>query len=122
MLFKRLGAIFFAIAFFMAIGSFTSYFIDFLPREIARIGMLFSGAVAMLFNVLDYRTNKDKESTNLFFWLSSFILFIGLFFKIMHWPGSSIIILIGLTCTGISFFYNPFSTSNRTSDDDLLDQ
>lgn len=122
MLFKRLGAVAFAVAFFFAIGAFTSYFVGFLPRGTARIGMLGAGALAMLFNVLAFRTNAEKESSNLLFWLSSFVLFTGLIFKMMHWSGSSIIILIGIISTGISYFYNPFSTSDRTSNEDLLDQ
>ena len=118
---KKISSLFFALAFICALFVFTDYGYGIISKSTAKIGMIAAGAIAILLNLLAFRT-EPKEESNLFFWIGSVIVFVGLIFKIMHYPMNQLILLVGLLVTGISFFYNPFSSSTRTSDDDLLDQ
>lgn len=122
MLFKRLGSISFALAFVFAIAVFTNLFYPYISKSFAQTGMLFSGGFAMLMNLLATRNDGENAGKNILFWIGSAVLLIGLLVKMMHWPGFSLLLLAGASISGLSFFYNPFSTENDSSEDDLLDQ
>lgn len=121
MIFKRLGAILFALAFICAIGIFTNFFSGFMPKNVAKWGVIILGGAAMLMNLLSYRFDQDTESNNPVFWIGSVMVFIGLIFKIQHWPYSQYLLIAGLFVTGMSYFFNPFKKQDDESNDDLLD-
>lgn len=122
MMFKRLGSVFFAIAFLMAIVVFTNYGAKIIPRDIAKIGMILSGGIALLMNLISFRFDKSSEN-NPIYWIGSVGVFVGLIMKINRFPYNQYILIAGILLIGFSFFYNPFAKNNiTTKDDELLDQ
>lgn len=121
MIFKKIAAISFAIAFLMAIVMFTGIGIDIISRGIAKIIFLTCGAIGLLFNLFSFRSGKQRSGFNFFYWFGSIVLFFGLTFRIMHWPYGFYIIIAGLIIVGISFFYTPKMEDDASSNNDLLD-
>jgi heme/copper-type cytochrome/quinol oxidase subunit 4 len=121
MIFKRIGSIGFAFAFILAIVVMTGYGSDIISRSTARMGIILFGAVALLMNLLSFRYDPQSEGNNLIFWMGSAIIFVGLVFKMQHYPYNQLILVIGLGVAGLSFFYNPFK-KDSDQDDELLDQ
>lgn len=121
MVYKRIAAICFAIAFLMAIIMFTGTGSDYIPRSVAKIIFLAAGALGLLLNLLAFRFDKQNVNFNFFYWAGSIVLFFGLTFRIMHWPYSFYIIIAGLLIVGLSFFYNPKIDEDDSAKDDLLD-
>ncbi len=120
MIVKYLSAICFVIAFLMALVLFGRIGHSLVSTHTAKNIFIVSGAIGIFLNLLAYKTEKTKRSYNFWFWLGNLIILKGLIFKLMHWPYSSIIIVVGLAITGISFFYSPkIETSHKQ--EDLLD-
>ncbi|MGV3630725.1 MAG: hypothetical protein ACO1O6_05950 [Bacteroidota bacterium] len=120
MIFKRIGAICFALAFILAIGVFTNYFSAFISKPNAKIGIIICGGIALLMNLLAFRYDPNSESNNLVFWLGTVIIFIGLIFKIQNRHYDQYILIAGIFVVALSYFFNPFKKSEEP-DDDLLD-
>jgi hypothetical protein len=122
MIFKRLGSVCFAIAFLLAIVVFTSYGAKMIPREIAKIGMIIFGGIALLMNLISFRFDKSSEN-NPVYWIGSVGIFVGLILKMNHLIYNEFVLIAGIFIVGLSFFYNPFAKNNSTQkDDELLDQ
>lgn len=121
---KQISSIAFGIAFLMAIVLFGHVGTEYISMYTARIVFFIAGGIALFFNLLDFNRNKDQsEGFNFLFWTGSIILFIGLIFKLMHWPFSTYILIAGLLISGISFFIkgNIFN-NNEDEDKDLIDR
>ena len=122
MIFKRLGSICFAIAFLLAIVVFTNYGASFIPRYLAKTGMIIIGGIALLMNLISFRFDKSSEN-NPIYWIGSMLVFVGLIFKMNNLIYNEFVLIIGIFIVGLSFFYNPFAKANITQkDDELLDQ
>jgi hypothetical protein len=121
MILKRLASIFFAIAFLMGLVLFAGVGRTYISVSSAKIIFLSSGAIALLFNLLTFKSGKSDPGFNFVFWLGSIILFIGLIFFIMHWPYAYYIFMAGMLTVGISFFINPKLFQEKSSKDDILD-
>jgi len=121
MIFKRIGSVCFAFAFLLAIIVMTGYGSDIISKSMARMGIILFGAIALLMNLLSFRYDPQAEGNNLIFWIGSAIIFVGLIFKMQHYPFNQIILIVGLGVAGLSFFYNPFKKESN-QDDELLDQ
>lgn len=120
MIYKRLSSILFALAFISAIGVFTNYFQPYVSRWLAKSLVLVFGAVALLVNVLAFRSEEGKNSGyNIVFWIGAILVFGGLVMKLFNYPYFIFPIIPGLLIAGVSFFYNPFA--KREKRDDLLD-
>ncbi len=104
----------------MAIVLFTGYGREFIPIYIAKILFLIFGAIAFILNLVSFKSGKHEKTFNLFYWIGSIVLFIGLSFKILHWPFSILILLIGGRILGISFLL-PNKTKKVKKDSELLD-
>lgn len=120
MIFKRIGAICFAMAFILAIGVFTNYFSAFITKPQAKMGIIIFGGIALLMNLLAFRYDPNSESNNLVFWLGTVIIFIGLIFKIQNRHYDQYVLIAGIFVVALSYFFNPFKKSEE-KDDDLLD-
>lgn len=71
-------------------------------------------SAGMLFIYLSYssRSLRHKQGTPVFIGFG--VLFIGAVLKLMHWPFSSIVLLVGLSMTSIAYilFYARFTKKN----------
>lgn len=121
MIFKRIGAICFAIGFLLAIVVFTNYGSGIIPKYYAKVGMMILGGIALLMNLLSIRFDPQSDN-NFIFWIGTVGIFCGLIMKIMHWPFSQVFLLGGIAVVSLSYFYNPFSKKDTTQEDELLDQ
>ena len=122
MIFKRLVSICFAMAFLLAIVVFTNYGGNFVPRYIAKIGMILFGGTALLMNLISFRFDKSSEN-NPIYWIGSMGVFVGLILKMNQIIYNEIALIVGVFVVGLSFFYNPFTKNNAPQkDDELLDQ
>ena len=121
MILKKLAGICFAIAFIAAIVLFTGVGRAYLPLYIARIIFICAGAVAMLFNLLSFQHGKSNALFNFLYWAGSLVVFTGLVFFIMKWPYGFIILIVGMSITGISFFVPEEWFARKDKDEDLLD-
>jgi hypothetical protein len=56
-----------------------------------------------------------KASMNLFGFLAFFSIFTGILFKIMHWPGASVSLVLGVLLLNVGFlpmfFYDRYKRS-----------
>lgn len=120
MIFKRIGAICFALAFILAIGVFTDYLSDIISKANAKWGIIIFGGIALLMNLLSFRYDPDSESNNLIFWIGSVLIFVGLILKISHQQYDQYVLLGGIFVVALSYFFNPFK-KEEGADDDLLD-
>ena len=70
-------------------------------------------------NYILHRENKDKSMIILFIsaFLGSFGFFLGLLFKIQHWPGANILLFTGICILAILFLPVLLIYSNRNSKD-----
>ena len=120
MIFKKIGSICFAIAFILAMAVFTDIFSGIISKANAKYGIIIFGAIAMLMNLLSFRFDSDSENNNPIFWVGSVLVFIGLIFKMQHWPFDQYVLIAGIFVVGLSYFFNPFKRSEE-KDDELLD-
>jgi hypothetical protein len=121
MVLKKIAAGLFVLAFAMALLLFTNIGSGLLPLSTVQFLFLASGAVAFILNLVSFRHGKHSAEFNLFFWLGSIFVFIGLVFKIMHWPYSTYLLLAGLAVVGVSYLYNPFAERESNDENELLD-
>ena len=122
MVLKKIAGGLFIIAFAMAFLMFTEIGEGILPKSTVKFIFLVAGALAFLFNLISFRHGKHSAEFNLFFWIGSIFVFIGLVFKIMHWPYSTYVLLAGLGIVGVSYIYNPFSDNESNDENELLDR
>lgn len=121
--FKKIAGFCFIVAFTMAMIIYThsSIISYFLAKKI----FLFSGIIAFFLNLISFKDEKNKPDFNFLFWVGTIFLYVGLFIKINSWPMSTIVIYLGLTVTGVSFFYNPKLNNSDKFDsnesDDIID-
>lgn len=117
---KHISSFCFIVAFLMSLVLFGGIGEKVISPFKAKYIFIISGILGILLNLISYKTGKDKKEFNFWFWLGSIFISIGLMFKIMHWPYSLILIIIGGVLVGISFFYSPILDSEK-EDNDLLD-
>lgn len=120
MIFKRIGAVCFALAFISAIGAFT-HVTNLISQSDARYLVIIFGAIALLMNLLSFRYDQSNENSNLLYWIGTFVVFAGLILKMQRFNYSEYILIAGLLVIGLSYFYNPFQQNKDESNDDLLD-
>lgn len=84
-----------------------------------RILFYVSGALGLLFNLLQFRTKK--QDNNLLFWFGSLAVYIGFISRILKSEYANYLIILGLLLTAASYFYDPFKKSTN-EEDELLDQ
>lgn len=118
---KRISGISFALAFIMAIVLFTRYGSSIIPMNIAKYLFILFGAIALFTNLISFQQGKHSPIYSFSFWAASILLFIGFIFKIMHWPYSSILMIIGLSALGLTFFIPSKRSNEVEKDDELLD-
>ena len=118
MIFKKIAAICFALAFFLAIGVFTNYFQGFISKYNAKFGIIVVGGIALLMNLLSFKYDS-KSDNNIIFWAGSVVIFIGLILKISSNPLNPIVLIVGMIITALSYFFNPFE--KKESNEELLD-
>ena len=56
------------------------------------------------------------------FWIGSVFIFAGLIMKIKHIQFDQVVLIVGLSLVGLSYFYNPFTRKDTQQEDELLDQ
>ncbi len=117
---KKIAGISFAIAFLMAIVLFTGIGRTFVPGNTAKFLFLTFGAIALVLNLISYKSGKHEKTFNFFYWIGSIVAFIGIMFKILHWPFSSIILIMGAGILVVSFLL-PNKFKKVEKDEDLLD-
>lgn len=117
---KHISSFCFIIAFLMSIVLFGGIGEKIISPFKAKYIFIISGILGMILNLISYKTGKDKKEFNFWFWLGSIIISIGLMFKMMNWPYSLILIIIGGGIAGFSFFYSPILDSEK-EDSGLLD-
>ncbi len=118
---KRVSGIAFALSFLMAIILFTGYGSSYIPMRIAKYLFFTFGAVALFTNLISFQQGKHAPIYSFAFWFASIVLFIGLIFRIMHWPFSTIIMVVGLCALGLTFFVPSNRNDEREKDEELLD-
>lgn len=122
MVLKRIAGLFFALSFIMAIVLFTSFGRAYISFGTARIIFIIAGALALFFNLLSYTQGKHSAIFSFIYWLGSMVLFIGLVFKIMHWPFSYPLLIIGFGVLITSFFIpSKNKEQENEKNEDLLD-
>jgi hypothetical protein len=83
---------------------------------------LFLGALGFLFNLVSYSKDKyGNPMSNLTYWLGSFFVFAGLVFKMLHFPFSISLIIIGAAILFVSIFFLR-KRANKKDDNEILDQ
>lgn len=121
MIMKRISSIAFALAFLMAIVLFTGMGREIVSVSIAKYLFILFGAIGLILNLVSFEQGKHSPIYNLVFWLSSILIFIGFVFKIQHWPFSTIILLVGITALGATFFIPSKKDETQQKDENLLD-
>lgn len=118
---KKISGLFFGLSFLMAIFLFTEIGRDYISTPLATNLFLFFGAIAFVLNLIGYRNGKQDPGFNLFYWIGSILILIGLMFKMMHWPFSEYMLIGGLVLAGLSFFLPKNLLDKQNKDDELLD-
>jgi hypothetical protein len=70
-------------------------------------------------NLLSFKYDQHSENNNIVFWIGSVVIFVGLIFKLQHFPYDQILLIAGIFTVALSYFFNPFK--NQDKNDDLLD-
>jgi hypothetical protein len=120
MIFKKLGAIGFALAFLSAIVVFTRVGTELISIPLAKVLMLIFGCLAIFMNILSFRFDSKNENNNILFWVGTMFVFIGFYMKMQYLPMYKIVLIVGLLLSALSFFFNPFELKNNKNED-LLD-
>jgi len=122
MILKKLAAIFFALAFLMAIVLFTNVGRAYISLPVARIVFMTSGAIALVLNLISFQSGKSTPLFNFLYWTGSIVVFVGLVFFIMHWPYGFYLLIAGLFVTGLSFLLPENLVTKAEDNDDILDK
>ena len=120
MILKRIASFFFALAFLMAIVLFTGTGSQYIGASTAKIIFLGAGGIGLVLNLISFRFGRHSEGFNLFFWIGSIVIFVGLTSMMLSFPYSMVLLIIGMTIVGFSFIYNP--SLKEEDDDELLDR
>ena len=118
MIFKKIGAICFALAFILAIGVFTNYLQGFISKYNAKYGIIVVGGIALLMNLLSFKYDSKSEQ-NIVFWIGSVIVFTGFILKMSSNPINQAVLIAGMLIVALSYFFNPFDKSEKN--EELLD-
>jgi chromate transport protein ChrA len=118
MIFKKIAAICFALAFVLAIGVFTNYFQGFISKYNAKYGIVVVGGIALLMNLLSFKYDS-KSDNNIIFWIGLVVIFSGLILKMSSNPLNPVVLIAGMLIVALSYFFNPFD--KRESNEELLD-
>lgn len=121
MIVKRISSVAFAIAFMAAIILFTGYGTKYISLTIAQNVFIGAGAIGILLNLVSFQQGKHAPMYSLLYWGSSIVLFIGLVFRIQHWPFSTYILIVGMVMLGSTFFIPSKRTETPEKDEELLD-
>lgn len=80
-------------------------------KAISFSGLLLFGAISFYkyMGFENYQSTRMERIIAIFFLLGEFILAIGLLFKVLHWPYSLIIIVLGLSILAVSFVSTLFT-------------
>jgi heme/copper-type cytochrome/quinol oxidase subunit 4 len=119
MIFKRIASIGFAISFILAIAVFTDVFSGIISKTNAKYGIIVFGGIALLMNLLSFKYDQHAENNNIIFWVGSVIIFVGLIFKLQHYPFNQLLLIVGIFTVTLSYFFNP--TKKPEKNDELLD-
>lgn len=113
---KRISGVAFAVAFLMGIVLFTGIGREYIPHQWAKYIFMFAGGVAIFLNLLNFQDSKHNPVFSFVYWTGTITTFVGLIFKIMHWPYFSIIFIAGLLLIGTSFFIPSQKKEEKRSD------
>jgi hypothetical protein len=120
---KIAAGISFALSFFCISLVFSNSSFTYTYNNQLKLSFIFFGAIAFVLNLISYEQDrKGSAFYNLFFWLGSSVLFLGLISKLMHFPFTNILIIGGLIISGFSFVLSKTSVGKQKKDSDLIDQ
>jgi hypothetical protein len=120
---KIAAGISFALSFFCISLVFSNSSFTYSYNNQLKLSFIFFGAIAFVLNLISYEQDRKGGALyNLFFWLGSSVLFLGLISKIMHFPLTNILIIGGLIISGFSFVLSKTSVGKQKKDSDLIDQ
>jgi hypothetical protein len=118
---KLIGGLCYLISFFFAASLFLNINIG-MSGGMTLVIFLFLGALGFLFNLVSYSKDKyGNPMSNLTYWLGSFFVFAGLVFKMLHFPFSISLIIIGAAILFVSIFFLR-KRANKKDDNEILDQ
>ena len=120
MILKKIAGIAFIISFLMAIVIFTGYGSQFISFRNAKSVFLITGAAGLLLNLFSFPKGKGSLTYNFIYWIGSVFIFIGLTFKILHYPYSTPIIIFGMAVFTVSFFI-PADKAERQKSSEIID-
>lgn len=118
---KLIGGLCYLISFLFAASLFLNINIG-ISAGMTLLIFLLLGALGFLFNLVSYSKDKNgNPMSNLTYWLGSFFVFAGLVFKMLHFPFSISLIIIGAVILFISIFFLRKKVGDK-DDDEILDQ
>jgi len=117
----RAAGIAFGISFLMALVLFGDIGRSIISAPIAKAVFIACGGIGLVLNVITFQSGKFHPLYNLFYWLGSTVVFIGLVFLLMHWPYAKWILIAGMLGVGASFFLPKHLTEKPAEDSELLD-
>lgn len=115
---KQISNLSFGISFICAIFMLTDRTYGF--RSQIHIVFFITGALGLILSLVASRLDSYKDDFNVLFWLGNLILFIGLVLKTYYLPYSTVMMLVGMAISFLSYFFNPFDNKPE-ADDELLD-
>ncbi|MES2799108.1 MAG: hypothetical protein V4638_03765 [Bacteroidota bacterium] len=118
---KRIAGLSFSLSFVMAIFLFTDIGDQLLSKKMVFYLFIIFGGLALVLNLISFRSGKQDSGFNLFYWIGSIVLFGGFIFKFQHWPFSNVLLIGGMLIVGLSYFLPPGILDNKTKDEDILD-
>lgn len=116
---KQLSNLAFGIAFICAVFMITGKTYGY--RSQVHITFFVAGALGLILSLIASRMESYKDDFNVLFWIGNLMLFIGLILKTYYLPHSTLVMIIGMSVSGLSYFFNPFDNSKPEADDELLD-
>lgn len=117
----RAAGISFGISFVMALVLFGDFGRSLVSVSTAKLIFIACGGIGLVLNVITFQSGKYHPLYNLFYWLGSTVVFIGLVFLLMHWPFAEWLLVAGMISVGASFFLPKHMTEKRNEDSELLD-
>ncbi|MDR0801724.1 hypothetical protein [Fluviicola sp.] len=89
---------------------------------VIRTGFYVFGGLGLILSLLQFRFLPENQwgDFNLLFWIGSAVIFIGFAFQNLHIKYASLVLILGLAVTGISYFINPFKR-RKDEENDILD-
>ena len=76
MIAKVISAICFALSFLVSIVLFTGHGAEFISPKNALSVFLIAGGIALVLNLISYKTGKHDPKINFYFWLGSIVVFL----------------------------------------------